>query len=135
MHECELTRIILRDTTEEQFIYLREKDGTRRVFPIVIGRNEARAIDRAVRNNTPPRPMTHDLLATVVEASGCTLERVEITALKAGTFFATLHMRRDGETFKVDARPSDSIALAVRTGSPIFVSDEVLREAAEAPKA
>jgi uncharacterized protein len=135
MHECELTRIVLRDTTEEQFIYLREKDGSRRTFPIVIGRSEARAIDRAIRNHAPPRPLTHDLLATVLEASGCTLERVEITALKAGTFFATLNLRRDGETFQVDARPSDSIALAVRTGSPIFVSDEVLREATEAPKA
>jgi bifunctional DNase/RNase len=135
MHECELTRIVLRDTTEEQFIYLREKDGPRRVFPIVIGRSEARAIDRAVRNHAPPRPLTHDLLATILEASGCTLERVEITSLKAGTFFATLHLRRDGETFPVDARPSDSVALAVRTGSPIFVSDEVLREAAEVPKA
>jgi bifunctional DNase/RNase len=134
MLECELTRIVLRDTTEEQFIYLREKDGARRVFPIVIGRSEARAIDRAVRNHAPPRPMTHDLLATIVEASGCTLERVEITSLEEGTFFASLHLRRDGETVKVDARPSDSIALAVRTGAPIFVSDEVLREAAEVPK-
>ena len=134
MLECELTRIVLRDTTEEQFIYLREKDGARRVFPIVIGRSEARAIDRAVRNHAPPRPMTHDLLATVVEASGCKLERIEITSLEEGTFFASLHLRRDGETVKVDARPSDSVALAVRTGAPIFVSEEVLREAAEVPK-
>ena len=81
MQECELTRIVLRDAAEEQYIYLREKEGARRVIPIVIGRNEARAIDRAVRNFAAPRPLTHDLLATVLEASGCTLERVEIPTL------------------------------------------------------
>jgi bifunctional DNase/RNase len=134
MQECELTRIVLRDTAEEQFIYLREKDGQGRLFPIVIGRSEARAIDRAVRNQAPPRPLTHDLLATVVEASGCTLERVEVTDLKEGTFFAILRLRREGESFAVDSRPSDAIALAVRTGAPIFVSEDVLREAAEVPK-
>jgi bifunctional DNase/RNase len=134
MHECELTRIVLRDTAEEQIIYLREKNGQGRVFPIVIGRTEARAIDRAVRNQSPPRPMTHDLLATVVEAAGCSLEKVEITDLKEGTFFGVLHLRRDGETFEVDARPSDAIALAVRTRAQIFVAEEVLKEASEVPK-
>lgn len=132
MPECELSRIVLRDTAEEQYIFLREREGSRRVFPIVIGRFEARAIDRTVRRQAFPRPMTHDLLAAVVEASGCTLERVEITDLKDGTYFATLHLRRETETVKVDARPSDAIALAVRTGAPIFVDDAVLREAAEA---
>jgi uncharacterized protein len=134
MNECELTRIVLRDTADEQTIYLREKAGQARVFSIVIGRPEARAIDRAVRNQSPPRPLTHDLLATVVEASGCTLEKVEITEVKESTFFAVLHLRRDGEVFQVDARPSDAIALAVRTKARIFVSDDVLREVAEAPK-
>lgn len=134
MHECELTRIVLRDTTEEQFIYLREKAGQKRVFPIVIGRFEARAIDRSVRNQNPPRPMTHDLLATVIEATGAVLSRVEITELKEGTFFASLNLQRDGETVRVDARPSDAIALSVRTGAPIFVAEDVLREAAEVPK-
>jgi hypothetical protein len=134
MHECELTRIVLRDTMEEQFIYLREKEGQRRLFPIVIGRFEARAIDRSVRNMSPPRPMTHDLLATVIEATGAVLDRIEITDLKEGTFFASLHLRREGETVKVDARPSDAIAIAVRTGAAIFVAEDVLREAAEVPK-
>lgn len=134
MHECELIRIVLRDTTEEQFIYLREKEGARRLFPIVIGRFEARAIDRSVRRQAPPRPMTHDLLATVLEATGATLERVEITDLKEGTFFASLKVRKDGETVEVDSRPSDAIALAVRTGAPIFVAEEVLKEASEVPK-
>jgi len=134
MIECELTRIVLRDTAEEQVIFLREKAGTARVFSIVIGRPEARAIDRAVRNQSPPRPLTHDLMATIVEASGCTLEKVEITEVKESTFFAVLHLRRDGEVFPVDARPSDAIALAVRTKAPIFVSEDVLREVAEAPK-
>ena len=134
MTECELTRIVLRDTAEEQVIFLREKAAPARVFSIVIGRPEARAIDRAVRNQSPPRPMTHDLMATLVEASGCALEKVEITEVKESTFFAVLHLRRDGEVFQVDARPSDAIALAVRTNARIFVSEDVLREVAEVPK-
>lgn len=134
MHECELTRIVLRDTTEEQYIFLREKGGQRRLFPIVIGRFEARAIDRRIRNQAFPRPMTHDLLAAVIEAAGTTLERVEITELKEGTFFAALHLKRDTETVKVDARPSDAIAVAVRTGAPLFVAEDVIREASEVPK-
>jgi bifunctional DNase/RNase len=134
MHECDLTRIVLRDTAEEQIIFLREKAGQARTFSIVIGRPEARAIDRAVRNQAPARPLTHDLMATILEASGCTLEKVEITEVKESTFFAVLHLRRDGETFQVDARPSDAIALAVRTSAKIFVSEDVLREVAEAPK-
>jgi hypothetical protein len=134
MRECELTRIVLRDTAEEQFIFLREKEGAARSFPIVIGRPEARAIDRAVRNQAAPRPMTHDLLATIVEVGGFTLARVSITGLQEGTFFASLQLRREGETHEVDARPSDAIALAVRTGAPIYVAEEVLRDASEAPK-
>ena len=128
MCECELSRIILRDTTEEQFIYLREKGGERRVFPIVIGRFEARAIDRSVRNQSPPRPMTHDLLATVVEASGARLARVDVTELREGTFFAVLHLERDGGTVEVDARPSDAIALALRASAPIFASESVIKK-------
>ncbi|MCK6479007.1 MAG: bifunctional nuclease family protein [Planctomycetes bacterium] len=131
MKECELSRIVLRDTAEEQYIFLREKDGGGRVFPILIGRFEARAIDRTVRRQAFPRPMTHDLLAAIVEATGTHLERVEITDLREGTYFATLHLRRDTETVKVDARPSDAVALAVRMGSPIFVAEAVLEEAAE----
>ena len=134
MKECELTRIVLRDSVEESFIYLREKDGTGRTFPIVIGRWEARAIDRSVRNQSPKRPMTHDLLATVVEATGFTLERVDITDLQEGTFFAVLRLRKDGEPVEVDARPSDAVALAVRTGAPIYVAEDVLGEACETPK-
>ena len=87
-----------------------------------------------MRNQSPPRPLTHDLMATLVEASGCTLDKVEITEVKESTFFAVLHLRRDGEVFQVDARPSDAIALAVRTSAKIFVSEDVLREVAEAPK-
>ena len=134
MVECELSRIVLRDMAEEQFIYLREKGGDRRVLPIVIEKFVARAIDRSVRNQSPPRPMTHDLLATVVEALGGRIARVEITELKDGTFFAVLRVEKAGETVEVDCRPSDAIALAVRASAPIFVAEEVLGEAAEVPK-
>lgn len=134
MVECELSRIVLRDTAEEQFIFLREKEGERRVFPIVIGRFEARAIDRSVRGDSPQRPMTHDLLATVVEALGARVARVDVVDLREGTFFATIRLEREGETVEVDGRPSDAIAVAVRTGAPIFVAERVVREAVEVPR-
>jgi bifunctional DNase/RNase len=129
MVECELSRIVLRDTAEEQFIYLREKEGERRAFPIVIGRFEARAINRVVRGEDVLRPMTHDLLSILVEALGARVARVDIVDLREGTFFAVLRLERDGETFEVDSRPSDAIALAVRTGAPLFVAEKVIEEA------
>jgi bifunctional DNase/RNase len=134
MVECELTRIVLRDDRDDQSIYLREKGGAGRVLAIVIGRFEARAIDASVRKQRPPRPMTHDLLAATLDALGCRLDRVEIPRVEAGTFHATLHLRTDRDAVALDARPSDAVALAARTGAPVFVAEEVLREAAESPK-
>jgi bifunctional DNase/RNase len=135
MVECELSRIVLRDTREEQVIYLREKGGAGREFPIVIGRFEARAIDLRVRNQRPARPMTHDLMAALVDALGGRLDRVEIPTVEDGTFFARLHLDSGNGKLLLDARPSDAIALATRTGAPLLVAEEVLQAAAESPKA
>lgn len=107
-------------------LVLREIEGPRRL-PIVIGPAEAQAIVTELEGHHPPRPMTHDLLKSIIEALGAQLREVIITTLHEGTFYATLILEYGGQ--EIDARPSDAIALAVRFNAPIFVSEEVLRAA------
>lgn len=129
MVECELARIIINDNAEHQYIFLREKSGER-TFPIVISVFEAFAIDRFVKEQRPPRPLTHELLFSILQQLGVTIERMEVTKLEQSTFYANLVLRRGDEKFDVDARPSDAIALAVRSGAPIFVHEDVIDEVA-----
>ena len=124
-----LHRILISETSDQQYIFLKEKDGER-TFPIVIGYYEALAIDRFVKETAVPRPMTHDLLVKIVEALGARLEKVEVTNLKESTFYAVLHLDLEGKKVEVDARPSDAIAIATAMKAPIFVSEKVLEEAA-----
>ncbi|MDZ4744804.1 MAG: bifunctional nuclease family protein [bacterium] len=107
-------------------LVLREVEGPRRL-PIVIGPAEAQAIVTELEGHHPPRPMTHDLLKNVIVTLGAQLREVIITSLNEGTFYATLVLDYGGQ--EIDARPSDAIALAVRFGTPIYVSDDVLRTA------
>ena len=104
-----------------------ESDG--RLLPIWIGQPEATAILLALEDVDLPRPLTHDLMKNALETLGAYVERVEITRVEEGTFFAALVVRTEERTLAIDARPSDSIALAVRTGAPIFVAESVLDEA------
>ena len=127
MIEVQLVRIVLRDRVDHQLIFLRERNGSR-TFPIVIGRFEAEAISRRINDRSMPRPMTHDLLQQVMDVLDGTLERVIVNNLVGGTFFAQLHVRGPHGAYKVDCRPSDAIALAVSTQSPIYVEEQVLRE-------
>jgi bifunctional DNase/RNase len=124
----ELSRIIISEMADRQIIELKEVDGERR-FPIVIGSGEAYAIDRRLKNKPTQRPLTHDLLANVIESMGGILERIEINNLQAATFFASLHIRLNGKLVEVDSRPSDAIALGVASNVPIYVAEEVLNEA------
>jgi bifunctional DNase/RNase len=134
MIEMQLARIVIRETSDQQSIHLKEKDGERR-FPIVIGLFEAVAIDRRVRDRKMPRPMTHDLMASLVEALGAKLERVVVADLKNNTFYARLVLSHAGSTepIEVDARPSDAIALAVHLDAPIYVEDRVLETVLASP--
>lgn len=129
--EMQLSRIIISEINEQQVIYLREVDGNRQ-FPILIGIFEATSIDRRVKHYESPRPLTHDLLVSAVESLGAELESVIITELKDHTYFASLRLRHEGEVVDIDARPSDAIAIAVTCDPslPIFVSEEVLEDAA-----
>ena len=123
----ELHKIIISEMHEQQIIVLKEVDGDRK-FPIVIGNPEAYAIERRLKGNVHPRPLTHDLLASVVESMGGTIERIEINNLQEHTFYARIHIRQDGHVIKVDSRPSDAIALGVATTVPIYVAEHIVDE-------
>lgn len=129
MIEMELGRLVLRDhsLSAPQYVYLREKNGERS-FPIVIGFPEAAEIQRVVTGNDTERPMTHKLLHDTINSLGAKLARVDIIELRHNTFFAQLVIgNEEGQTLAVlDARPSDSIALALRANCPLMVSEVVL---------
>ncbi len=117
--------------SNQPIVLLREASGTR-YLPIFIGSPEATAIVYAMQGLDTPRPMTHDLMKQVLDDRNIVLRRVDITALEARTFFAELHLDADGELRKMDSRPSDAIALAVRYGTDVvelFASEAVLDEA------
>jgi bifunctional DNase/RNase len=125
MIEVELARIIIDEQKREQVIVLKEKDGSR-LLPIVIGIAEATAIKMTLSGFVSPRPLTHDLMSNMMDNLGITLEKVIIDDLIDGTFHAKLYLKNNGTLKIIDSRPSDSIALAVRTKSPIFVKEQVL---------
>jgi bifunctional DNase/RNase len=125
--QMELHKIIISEMQDQQIIVLKEVDGERK-FPIVIGSSEAYAIDRRLKGIPTPRPLTHDLLANVIESMGGNIDRIEINDLQAHTFFARIHVRQNGKTIEVDSRPSDAIALGIATVVPIYVAEHVLEE-------
>jgi bifunctional DNase/RNase len=110
-------------------VILNETDHDR-YLPIWIGPWEASAIAMKLQGLTPDRPLTHDLFATALEGLGVRVDRVVISTLAEETYHARLHLERDGQTFEIDSRPSDALALAVRTGGRIFASELVLEQAA-----
>ncbi|OIO80772.1 MAG: hypothetical protein COZ98_01635 [Candidatus Omnitrophica bacterium CG_4_8_14_3_um_filter_43_15] len=132
MVEMTLNKIRIDEKSEGQMIVLKEKTGTRQL-PIIIGISEVAAIKRNISGIEPPRPMTHDLLANIVSGVGARLEKVVIDKIEANTFYAKLVLKvksdsgRDKKTL-IDARPSDSIALAIRLEAPIFVEENVFEE-------
>lgn len=115
-------------------VVLREQAERPRVLPILIGNWEAKAIHDAIERVTPPRPLTHDLAVTMVQTLGATLDHVVLTEVRNHTYFAELHLRSAVGDTVVDCRPSDAIALAVRTEAPIYALEGLLDMAAvEAP--
>jgi uncharacterized protein len=128
--QMELRRIIISEIHESQVIVLREVEGERS-FPIVIGIFEATSIDRRVRNQTSPRPLTHDLIVSVIELMGGELQDIIISELRDHTYYAKVRIRKEGELMEVDSRPSDAIALAVTAKVPIYVAEDVLEETEE----
>ena len=133
--EVRVQGLILEPKTQQNIVLLREREGTR-ILPIWIGPGEAQAIKRILSEEPFPRPLTHDLLHLVVEGLKAKVARIVISDLKENTFFASIVIERDGQMLSIDARPSDSIALALRAKAPIFVNESLLqpppREDAEA---
>ncbi len=123
--EVELRRVVIQEKDDQQYLHLCEKDGER-AFPIVIGFNEAAEINRKLRGVQAPRPMTHDLIALIIQSLGGEILRVVISELKDSTFYATLVLEQGGKEKLVDCRPSDAIALAVQSKVQIFVAKQVL---------
>lgn len=128
--EMELVGVRVQLPTNTPILLLRETSGQRRVVPIYIGGPEAHAIDLALSGTPMARPMTHDLFAEVLDGLGAALERVVVTELRNSTFYAELYIRdANGGVQTISARPSDAIALAARTGSPIFAEEALIEEA------
>ena len=128
--EMEVSKIRIDERRGEQVIVLKERGGNR-LLPIIIGISEVTAIKMKVSGIQPPRPLTHDLFKDTIAQLGGTLQRIVITKLEFNTFFAKLVLQtKEGELREVDARPSDSIAVALRADAPIFVAEEVLNQVA-----
>jgi hypothetical protein len=128
MIEMELNKIVIDEKRHDQLIVLKEKDGSR-ILPIVIGLAEASAIKLKISGFTPPRPLTHDLLHSTIENLEASIDKIIIDKLEENTFHAKIILKAaDGTTKAIDARPSDSIALAVRAHAPIFVEDEIIKQ-------
>lgn len=125
--EARVHGLVVEHKTQQHVVVLQEMDG-RRILPIWIGPAEAVAIQRLINDESFPRPLTHDLFALLVEGFKARVTRVVIADLRENTFYATLFIERDKELLKIDARPSDSIALALRCKAPLFVNEELLQE-------
>jgi bifunctional DNase/RNase len=128
--QMEVSKIRIDERRGEQVVVLKELNGPR-MLPIIIGISEVTAIKMKITGIQPPRPLTHDLLRSLITQLGAKLSRVVINKLEFNTFFAKLVVETSaGKIEEVDARPSDSIAVALRADAPIFVADEVLNQVA-----
>ena len=121
----ELAQIIINEEVDQQIIVVRELGGQQRGFPIVIGMPEILAIDRRIKSVTWPRPLTHDLLESVIKHLGGEIQKVVISDLREHTFYAAIHVLQNGEVVEIDSRPSDAIALMAGLDIPLFVEDHV----------
>ena len=122
--EAKVNGLILEHKSQQNIVILRELEGER-ILPIWIGPGEAHAIRRILSEETFPRPLTHDLLHLVVEGLKAKITRVVIADLRENTFYASVIVQRESEVLSIDARPSDSIAVALRARAPIYVNEKL----------
>ena len=114
---------------KQPIVLLKTADGNK-FLPIWIGHNEAAAILMKLQSQESPRPMTHDLLTEMVDQLGGSIARITVTELRENTYYAQITVLQDGQEIEIDSRPSDAIALAIRTEAPIFAADDVMAESA-----
>ena len=129
MIETVVEAIRINVVTDQHVVILKEVEGSR-IVPIWIGAPEAQAIALELQGTEVPRPMTHDLLRSVINQLGATVERIVISDLRDSTFFASIGLGFQGQPVEIDSRPSDAVALAVRTQAPIYVEEHVMEQAA-----
>jgi bifunctional DNase/RNase len=127
MRQMKVDKLGIDLLTHDPVVILKDMDG-KRFLPILIGPFEATAIALALEGAPVPRPLTHDLMRSILESMEATLEQVVVHDIRESTFFAKLILRTDGELQEIDARPSDAIALALRMKAPIYVSDKIVLE-------
>ncbi len=125
--EAKVNGLAIDMSSNSPVVFLTPSDP-QKILPIWIGHFEAHAIMSELRGITPKRPMTHDLLQRVIKSIGGEVEKIAVTELKEQTFYAKIFLKSNGETFEIDARPSDSIALALKADAPILVNDELFQE-------
>ena len=126
--EMTIKGLMIDPITNMPIVILKDKEGDR-VLPIWVGVFEANAIALQIENISTPRPMTHDLLRNILSEIEADVQRIVVCELKENTFYAMIYLNCEGQTMAVDARPSDAIALALRTKAPIFVEDAVVESA------
>ncbi len=130
MREAEIKALLVDPFNNAPVILLKDRHSSK-AMPIWIGESEAMSIAFGLQNNHFPRPLSHDLMKEIVDNLGGKVEKVVISGLEEGTYYASIFLQNaSGETVEVDARPSDSLALALRMGSPIFIEDEVFEASA-----
>ena len=136
MVEVRLVKVQLSETSDRQYVFLEvvdgpiEDGGMPKTLPIVIGYGEAQAIERFLNEKPAERPLTHNLMVSMLTALEVEVERVEVTELRQGTYYALIRLvRADGSIVEIDARPSDAIALATASGARLFVHEDVLDHA------
>jgi hypothetical protein len=126
--EMTIKGLMVDPITNTPIVILRDKDG-QKVLPIWVGIFEANAIALQIENISTPRPMTHDLLRNIIHDLNASVQKIVVCDLQENTFYALIYLGLNGDTVAIDARPSDAIALALRTKAPIFVEDTVIDHA------
>jgi hypothetical protein len=124
--EMKVWKLAIDERTDTPVVILQEAEG-KRILPIWIGRAEARAIALELNDQKFQRPLTHDLMCTIIEGLGGSVRRIDVVELKDNTFYAKLIIEKQDEVVAIDARPSDSIALALRSKAPIFVTEALIK--------
>jgi hypothetical protein len=130
MREAEIKALLVDPINNAPVILLKDRHSSK-AMPIWIGEAEAMSIALGLQNGSFPRPLSHDLMKAIIDDLEGSVEKIVISGLKEGTYYATIFLKSpDGTVAEVDARPSDSLALALRVGSPIYVADEVFEASA-----
>jgi uncharacterized protein len=128
MIEMKVAGIALDAVSRSPIILLKDASD-RRALPIYISQEQAKAIVNALEKQTPPRPFTHDLIVNIFDSCDIKVERITIDSLQDNTFYASIIINQNGQLKEIDARPSDAIAVAIRTKAPIWVIEEVIADA------